>query len=208
MSFPVHEKALAAAKSQVGVREVPMGSNTGPMVRVYQNATFLGGSGWPWCAAFTCWVWERAGHPLPYKTASAYGMLNWARGAGWVIPSKQLTPGDMVVFNVGSGHIGIFERWGGEVCHSIDGNHLNMVARASRHHSLVAGGIHVPERVHVDVHVPEPYWVIAGSENGHRKLLFSKFATEKQILGLLPRLIQKYGGGKGITIQRGKERGK
>ena len=207
MSFPVHDRVVALAMQELGVREVPMGSNSGQRVRQYQAATFLGGTGWPWCAAFVCWLWERAGHPLPYKTASAYGLLNWARGAGWVVPSRQLTPGDPVVFNVGSGHVGTFSHWKGDSIYTIDGNHNNMVATALRPHSLVAGGIHVPEKVVHPVHVPEPYWVIAGSESGHRKLLFSKFATEKQVLGMLPRLIEKYGG-KGITIQRGKERGK
>lgn len=205
MSYPLHEKALAVARGELGVREVPMGSNTGPRVRQYQAATFLGGTGWPWCAAFTCWVWQRAGKPLPYKTASAYGMLNWAKSVGWAKPSHDLIPGDLVVFNVGSGHIGVFERWDGSICHTVDGNHFNMVARGYRNHSLVAGGIHIPETVHRPVHVPKPYWVIAGNENGKRVLLFSKFATEKQILGMLPRLFAKYGR-HGITIQRGKER--
>ena len=206
MSYPKHESALHYAASQIGVHEDPWGSNSGPKVRMYQAATFLGGTGWPWCAAFVCWVWKQGGHPLPYNTASAYGMLDWAKRNGWAIPSKQLTPGDPVVFNVGSGHVSIFERWEGETIHTIDGNHLNQVMRVARPHSVVAGGIHVPEVATHPVHVPKPYWVIAGSENGKRVLLFSKFATEKQIMGLLPRLIQKYGKG-GITIQRGKERG-
>jgi hypothetical protein len=204
--FPKHQSALVAARTELGVREVPMGSNTGSRVRQYQATTFLGGSGWPWCAAFCCFVWRKAGKELPYRTASAYGMLNWAQGAGWAKSSKDLTPGDMVVFNVGSGHIAIFERWEGDTICTIDGNHNNMVARAKRPHSVVAGGIHVPE-IGTPVHVPKPYWVIAASENGHRVLVFSKFATEKTVLGLLPRLFAKYGRA-GITIKRGKERGK
>lgn len=208
MSYPKHQAAVRIAAGEVGTRENPMGSNSGWRVRQYQAATFLGGTGWPWCAAFTCWVWEHAGHKLPYRTASAYGMLSWARGAGWAKASHDLTPGDLVVFNVGSGHIAIFERWDGDTIHTIDGNHLNMVARASRHRSTVAGGIHIPETpVAPPKPVPKPYWVIATSESGHRKLIFSKFATEKTILGLLPRLLAKYGR-QGITITRGKERGK
>lgn len=203
--YPLHERALRIARAELGVTEHPMGSNTGRRVRQYQAATFLNGTGWPWCAAFCCWVWERAGHKLPYPTASAYGMLNWAQGAGWAKPSHALVPGDLVVFNVGSGHIAIFERWEGNLIHTIDGNHLNRVMRAARPWSKVAGGIHIPERIEKPVHVPRPYWVIAGSEHGKRVLLFSKFATQKQILGLLPRLLAKYGRA-GITIQRGKEK--
>jgi hypothetical protein len=47
--------------------------------------------------------------------------------------------------------------------------------------------------------------VIAGDEHGKRVLLFSKFATEKTVIGILPRLFAKYGR-HGITIQRGEER--
>jgi hypothetical protein len=206
-NFPLHDKAVASAVSQIGVQEHPLGSNSGERVRQYQSATFLGGTGWPWCVAFCLWCWKQAGHQLPYKTASAYGMLNWARGAGWAIPSAGLVPGDGVAFNVGSGHFAMFERWEGDYIHTIDGNHNNAVGRAVRHKSLVAGGIHVPEAAHAPVHVPKPYWVIAGSERGHRVLVFSKFATEKTVLGLLPRLFKKYGRA-GITIKKGGERKK
>lgn len=206
--YPLHDKAIDIARAELGVTEHPMGSNSGPRVREYQAATFLGGTDWPWCAAFCCWVWQRAGHKLPYRTASAYGLLSWARGAGWARPSTSLTPGDLVVFNVGAGHVGIFERWEGSTIHTVDGNHNNMVARAARPHSVVAGGIHIPEaaKPKPTAPAPKPYWVIASSESGHRVLVFSKFATEKQILGILPRLFAKYGKA-GITIQRGKERG-
>lgn len=205
--YPLHDKALHAAIGELGVTEHPMGSNSGQRVREYQAATFLGGTGWPWCSGFCCWSWERAGRPLPYKTASAYGMLNWARGAGWVRPSSALVPGDLVVFNIGAGHIAMFERWDGSTIHTVDGNHMNAVGRAARSHSLVAGGIHIPEAAYVPPKpVPKPYWVIATSESGHRVLVFSQFATEKTVLGLLPKLLAKYGK-HGITVTRGKERG-
>jgi CHAP domain-containing protein len=202
--YPIHDRVIAQAKRELGVAEHPAGSNSGSRVRQYQAATFLGGSGWPWCAAFCCWCWREAGRPLPYRTASAYGMLNWARGAGWARSSSQLVPGDLVVFNVGSGHIGIFERWEGSTIHTIDGNHNNMVARAARPHSSVAGGIHVPEQpTQPKRPVSEPFWVIATSESGHRQLLFTKFATEAKVLNkILPPLIRKYGKA-GLTITRG-----
>src|SRR6185436_1835590 len=111
--YPIHDRALQVARGQIGVHEQPMGSNTGPQVREYQAATFLGGTGWPWCSAFVLWCWQKAGHPLPYKTAGAYDFLNWAKRKGWARSSTELVPGDLVVFNVGSGHISMFERWEG-----------------------------------------------------------------------------------------------
>jgi hypothetical protein len=56
------EKALEAAESQIGTTESPMGSNRGARVQEYQSSTTLAGTGWPWCAAFVCWVWQQAGY--------------------------------------------------------------------------------------------------------------------------------------------------
>lgn len=52
---------LRVAEDEVGVVEVPLGSNRGPRVEEYQASTYLPGSGWPWCGAFVCWVWQEAG---------------------------------------------------------------------------------------------------------------------------------------------------
>lgn len=215
--FPLHVAALHYAIQQIGVHEVPNSSNRGPIQRhapsggvdFYEEHDFLAGYGYPWCVTLWLTAWEvGAKHPLPYKTAGAYAMLNWARGAGWAVPSTKLQPGDGVVFNIGAGHLAMFEKWEGSMIHTVDGNTSNMVARRARPHSLVAGGIHVPEKMVIPPKpVPKPFWVIATSENGKKKLVFTKFATEKQILGMMPRLLAKYGKS-GITIKRGGERKK
>jgi CHAP domain-containing protein len=213
--YPLHDKALAYAISQLGVHEQPFGSNRGPIQRqlpkggvdYYQQHDFLAGVGYPWCVTLWLTAWaEGANHPLPYKTAGAYAMLQWARGAGWAKPSTELTPGDGVVFNIGSGHLAMFEKWVGSTIHTIDGNTSNMVARRARAHSLVAGGIHVPEKVYVPPKpVPKPFWVITGDENGRKVLVFSEFATEKTIVGMLPRLFARFGA-HGVTIKKGGEK--
>lgn len=51
---------LAVAKSQVGVREEPMNSNSGPEVDVYLESVGLA-PGKAWCAAFTSWCINTAG---------------------------------------------------------------------------------------------------------------------------------------------------
>lgn len=78
----IREKALRAAIGEIGVKEHPPDSNTGPRVKEYQAATNLGGTGWPWCMAFVCWCYKQAGHPLPFPTASVGYFLDWAREAG------------------------------------------------------------------------------------------------------------------------------
>lgn len=54
------ERILRVAEGEVGVVEVD-GENRGPRVAEYQAATYLPGTGWAWCGAFVCWVWQRAG---------------------------------------------------------------------------------------------------------------------------------------------------
>lgn len=51
LRYPVHEQIVRFALDELHrhVHEVPMGSNSGPRVREYQAATWLGGTGWPWC---------------------------------------------------------------------------------------------------------------------------------------------------------------
>ena len=56
-------KLMAVAAAEVGVHEVPWGSNTGVRVRQYQASTELAGTGWAWCNAFVKWCHARSGVP-------------------------------------------------------------------------------------------------------------------------------------------------
>lgn len=90
------------ACSQVGVCEVPQGSNRGVAVDGYLRPAGVG-LGQPWCAAFVCWVLSRAGALEGPYTASASALLKQFRPAvagplpgdvfGWVNPD-------------GTGHVG------------------------------------------------------------------------------------------------------
>ena len=75
-------QVLQTARNEIGVREVG-NSNTGERVQQYQAATTLGGTGWPWCAAFIAWVMKAAlGSETAAKvwlmTASCDLILDWA----------------------------------------------------------------------------------------------------------------------------------
>jgi hypothetical protein len=109
-------KALRVALAEDGVKESPAGSNSGPRVRQYQAACDLGGTGWPWCAGFALWAYERAGARQPYRSPSVAHLLNWYRRNGRVIGDRrQVRPGDFVVYDWNgdgwSDHVGIFRRW-------------------------------------------------------------------------------------------------
>lgn len=190
-------KVVAVAKSHIGEGEVPLGSNSGPFVQKCQAATFLGGTNWPWCAAFFCLCNEEAGVPVPYASAGAYDLLKWAQDNGH--SPKIPEPGDGVVFNIGEGHIGICERVEGASIVTIDGNWDDHVERHTTSRSLVAGYVRNPGHLPPP---PLPRWVVATSIHGHKKILF-RADTKKRLL----KWILHHGGiARGVTIKRSKKK--
>jgi hypothetical protein len=105
------------ATAEIGVEEVN-GSNCGPRVDEYKAATWLDPSkGWPWCAAFVCWVvreaMEAAGARYTFdrpRTAGAWDFENWSRKQDSSTWTKRphdgdIQAGDIVIFTFS--HIGI-----------------------------------------------------------------------------------------------------
>ena len=107
------------AKREVGVREVG-NTNCGILVNEYKAATWLNpNKGWPWCAAFVCWIIREAlissgvketkTFKRP-KTAAAWDFENWSiaqDSTTWMrkAPEGDIMPGDIVIFTFS--HIGI-----------------------------------------------------------------------------------------------------
>ena len=112
----IPEKMVSLAREEIGVSEVD-GSNCGPRVDEYKAATWLDADkGWPWCAAFICWLVREAmkGEDASFKrprTAGAWDFENWAkqesnRGVELRKPTNEdIKAGDIVVFTFS--HIGI-----------------------------------------------------------------------------------------------------
>jgi hypothetical protein len=213
-NFPNHDKAIAYARHCVGVHESPNGSNRGPIQRTNPNGgvdffeqhDFVSGVGYPWCAAFWLTCWAEAGHPFPYRSPSAHAVGDWARSHGMAKSINDLIPGDGCDWNEGSGHLSMFESFDPHtgLVHTIDGNWDNKVMRATHRVANLRVGFHVPEK-HTDPAPKTPYWVIATSVNGHKKILFSDHARKKKILGLIPRMLHNYGVD-GVTIKRSRKK--
>lgn len=106
------------ATKEIGVEEVN-GTNCGPRVDQYKAATWLNPKkGWPWCAAFICWVVREAAEENGVKftktfkrprTAGAWDMENWSlkqdRSTWTKKPHRgDIEPGDIVIFKFS--HIG------------------------------------------------------------------------------------------------------
>lgn len=122
---------LELARSQLGVKESPPGSN-----RVKYNTAYYGrevsGPQYPWCCAFIWWLFREAGASGLFfggqKTASCTTLRNWYRGRGQSVPAAEAKPGDLVFFvfdggkSGGMNHIGVCERAEPGYITTIDGN--------------------------------------------------------------------------------------
>ncbi|RYX83953.1 hypothetical protein EON83_12510 [bacterium] len=89
---PVISRAIEIARTQIGVRE--SNDNSGPKVQEYQRATTLGGTHWPWCAAFIAWTFRTAGLSLkvdiPWTySASCDVILADAKARGLIRPTPE-----------------------------------------------------------------------------------------------------------------------
>lgn len=148
------EAALEVALQELvaGVREEPLGSNTGPRIREYLSGCVrdLDGDGdeeplrlgaAEWCAAFVGWCDAHAGVQRPWRAAVAE-ICRDARRDGTLreVEAYEPQPGDLAVFGRagqdprrgGLGHVGRVERVAGDLLVTIDGNHGTHVARVER----------------------------------------------------------------------------
>ena len=167
-----HETTLAWAVSKLGETEAPPGSNRGPFVQYCQSHTWLGGSGWAWCAAFVVTaVQEGGGEEYPDKTAGAWDLLARATKRGWAVGASKVKPGDLVVFNIGSGHVGVVEQIKNGQVTSIDGNSGDAVKRCTRPLGLGRGFVSWPENLPAHKPSKPPLAHVVGGESGRRKLV-------------------------------------
>ena len=111
-------QVLKVAAEEVGVREVPLGSNRGPRVDEYLNAVGPGLLGQPWCMAFVYSCFDEAAaalgvpNPAP-RTASVLRCWQLAQsqlGAD-VVPAEKakgdpslVLPGMVFFIDTGGGH--------------------------------------------------------------------------------------------------------
>lgn len=119
------ERILTVAREELGVTELPAGSN-----RVKYNTAYYGrevsGSSYPWCCVFLWWVFRQAGAADLFfgcrQTAYCPALLDFHK-------KQRVTdyrPGDIIFFNFNgrgnAAHVGLCENWDGKRITTIDGN--------------------------------------------------------------------------------------
>lgn len=190
--------------ANLGQHEQPPGSNRGVFVQQCQAATWLPGSGWPWCVAAWVKAWTTTGLKLPYLGAGAYQMLAWYQQhlPRWVVPLAKAKPGAAVILNIGSGHCAMLEHPydGGPVVHTIDGNWGDAVARVQHPAGQVRGCVD-PVEAGKPAPARPPVYEVVTSASGHRKLVFASGA--RTVGRKLPQLLNRWGG---VTITRRKKK--
>ena len=106
------DAVIAIARREIGTVEKPKNSNNVKYnTWYYKQEVYDGKNGgkYPWCMAFVQWVFNEAGFPLPYKTASCSALLNWYKTNAPELVHSEPQRGDIVIYK---GHTGIFEKIG------------------------------------------------------------------------------------------------
>jgi len=165
------QRVLFRAQLYIGRGEIPPGSNTGPFVRECQRYTWLPGTGWPWCVAFCQRVFAECGLKLPWGSAGAYDIYDRAKKAGWA--KRTPKPGDIAIWNFGTGHASIVRRVLGSYVETIDGNVGDKVSVCTRPISETRGFIRHPgltaKKPVVVPPVKKPKKEVVGSASGTTK---------------------------------------
>ena len=134
-------EAVKIARKEIGVKEVPLGSNRGPRVEEYLKSVCLG-PGYAWCVAFVYWCFEQSAlslncvNPLP-RTGSCID--HWTKSHGEKIITAEavqipqfIQPGTIFIIlnrNTGHGHTGIVVGVNGGLIQTIEGNTNSFLSR-------------------------------------------------------------------------------
>lgn len=204
---------VTKARSYRGQHEEPMGSNTGPFVEECQHDTFLGGTSWPWCAAFVCKVCVDCGVGLaPNNSAGAHDLAN-RHSAEWVADHAAWEPGMVVDYNIGTGHTGILTGvdLASATVTSCDGNWSDAVTEHTMPISEIRSVWRIPGVTYGSGVTakpkprPVPVLVVTTSANGHRKLLFvtrAKDGGKRRVARWIVRHTLARVAPHGITVRR------
>lgn len=112
-------RIVATERHELGVREVPLGSNDGRRVSFYQRAT--GAFRAPWCVSFQQAMRLLVGwHTIANSSAGVFYTVAWAKSRGIAFATPRV--GDWVAFLDRLGHMGLVSRVVRGGFYSIEGN--------------------------------------------------------------------------------------
>lgn len=115
----IGEEILSIAAREIGYHERDGKRN--------KYGAWYGMDGVAWCMQFVQWVYDQAGVPLPYKTASCGALLRWYKTNQPECVTDKPVPGCIVIFDFPGGastdHTGLYvSRMSDDTVTTIDGN--------------------------------------------------------------------------------------
>lgn len=168
------DRIVAVCENEIGITEVPLGSNTGVRIIEYQASTSYSKTqrtGWPWCDAFYTWVQDKAAPGKPNAgSASTALSCQIARQKGWLTTTPKIGCG-IIWCGV---HVGIVVGIGDGVVYTVEGNSGDKVAARTR---AIAGAMFiVPDWLDDVVQPPRLYWI---DDPGAKYVIKGPWAKEK-----------------------------
>lgn len=136
---------IAQAELHRGVQEVPMGSNRGTRIKMYEQAVPPSERAYPaqWCGYFVSWVTRQAGQPIG---PNGVGFASVDRLRAWAVRTGRWThraaAGELIIF---ADHVGIVRMVHGHSLTGIEGNWSDRVSLVA-HRDTDADGYVVPPR--------------------------------------------------------------
>ena len=102
-------KVIEVARGELGVTELPKGSN-----RVKYNTAYYGrevsGEDFPWCVTLQWWIFQESGERMAFfgggKTASCRTLLRWYREQGLTADKQAIQVGDILIQNFSGKKVG------------------------------------------------------------------------------------------------------
>ncbi len=187
MTYTV-EALLGVARGEVGVIEVPRGSNSGPRVRVYQSST--GAYHAPWCASFVQWCLKQVGAgPIAHRSAGVFYIANYARSHGWLRWKPKA--GMLICYLDGEGHMGIIQSVSATAIFAIEGNHENSVQKVRRPLKGNYAFIEIPGEVKPKRWVWVPRFELVTGEGANPKVVIP-WGKWSKVRARIPRALAKH----------------
>lgn len=123
---PLADSALKIAQSQIGIQELPKGSNAGKDVEKYLKSVGLG-KGYSWCMAFVYWCFLEASIQVAAKNTlkKTGGVLAQWNSIDARYKKQEPQAGDVFImdFGKGQGHTGfVLKVLPGKKVQTIEGN--------------------------------------------------------------------------------------
>lgn len=118
------ELALQLALKQLGVKEHPAGSNSGPKITTWLRRAGIRTPA-PWCMAFVWCMFDDAGLKLEYPNLASVGFFqDWAAKHGYIVAKP--ARGDVVCYRFDADswpdHVGIVKSVSGQEITAVEGN--------------------------------------------------------------------------------------